>query len=232
MKIVSAIFALLLSAAAVSASAAPLLEPYTAEYTVHLNGFKIGELTRKLEPGANGTWVLENTMYTTGLASVFKKDRVTETSVWKPGEENPIPLTYKAHYTGRSKDVTEGLTFDWDRGIVTSLRDGKETAVPLHKGVLDKLMYQIVLRHDLARGRKDISYEVADRGKIENYEFEVLGKEKLVTVLGELDTIKVRKGTTTFWCAVELDYLLVQLVQEEDSHKVASYITDMKKLPR
>lgn len=223
------VLALLLSAAlsgaAFAASAVPM--PYKAEYTVHADGFKVGEMTRKLRPLPDGTWELESSLYTTGLVALFKSDKLTERSIWQNGAEGLMPISYHSRYTGSSKNVVERLAFDWERGVITSLRDGRETDVPLTSGVMDKLLYQVALRRDLASGASHIEYQVADRGKIETYEFDVLGREKVVTSLGEYDTIKVKKGTTTFWVAPALDYLVVQIVQHEDDHTLSSYITDM-----
>lgn len=214
-----------LSGATFAASAVP--QPYKAEYTVHADGFKVGEMTRKLKPLGNGTWQLESSLYTTGLVALFKKDKITERSIWHNGADGLVPISYHSHYSGRSKEVEERLAFDWDRGVVTSLRDGRETDVPLTAGVMDKLVYQFALRQDLANGASRIEYKVADRGKIETYAFKVVGREKVVTSLGEYDTIKVKKGTTTFWVAPALDYLVVQIVQQEDDHTLSSYITDV-----
>lgn len=199
-------------------------QPFHAVYSVQVNGFKVGEITRDLRIEADGHYVLENVMYTTGLVALFKKDRVTERSTWYYNDDHAKPMEYYAHYTGRSKDVTERLDFDWKRDIATSLRDGKTTEVKLVPGALDKLMHQIVLRGDVAAGKTHIEYEIADRNELIPYVYDVVGSENVVTPRGTVNTIKVKKGTTTFWLAPKWDYLLVKLIQENDDGTFASYL--------
>ncbi len=224
------LFSLLLSLLLTPAAGCALEQPapYTAEYTVHANGFKIGELQRSLQPGEDDTWVLESTLYTTGLVALFKRDKLTERSVWRNREKLLQPIDYLYHYSGRSRERLERVEFNWEKREITSTRDGESKRLPLRKGVLDKLMFEVALRRDLATGAKHIEYRVADRGEIRTYVFDVVGEEQLVTSIGKLDTIKVTKGETTFWCAPALDYLMVQIVKQEDDYALASYITALK----
>ncbi len=199
-------------------------QPFTARYSVYASGFPVGEIVRTLKVEADGHYVLENTLFTTGFVALFKPDRAVETSTWIYRDDKPLPLSYVAHYTGRAKDVTERLDFDWDHHVVNSLRDGKTTPVPLVPGTLDKLMHQIVLRGDIAAGKKHIEYQVADRGEIKSYAYDVVGDEQVVTARGKVEGIKVQKGTTTFWVAPAWDYLLIKLVQKNSDSSFASYI--------
>lgn len=227
MKRLFALVVLFITGPLLAAPSAPPL--FSAHYAVHANGLKIGEMTRTLRSVGPDRYVLATDLYTTGLVALFKSDRFRERSEWVQNERGYRPVEYYSHYTGRSKDVEERLTFDWKRGIVISLRDGKEKEVPVNTGVLDKLMYQAVMRDDLASGKTRLSYRVADRGKVEDYEFEVLGREKVVTPMGTVHAVKVRKGTTTLWCAIEWDYLPVKLEQKEDTHTVSSYILSLRR---
>lgn len=199
--------------------------PYSADYTVHYNGFKIGEMRQRYSAGKNGQWVLETEMKTTGLLSWFKSDKVTERSSMQFENGVPHPLRYSYHYRGNHKEVVERLDFDWQKNTITSLRDGKTTTLRLPPEVQDKLSYQIAMRHDLRNGKKDFLYRVADRSKIEEYELQVVGAEPQVTSFGTVDTVVVKKGTTTLWLAKDYDYLVVKIEQKEDGNTATSYIT-------
>lgn len=223
------VLALLLATTPLHAAAPPEPPLFSAHYAVHANGLKIGEMKRTLQAVGPNRYTLVTDVYTTGIVALFKADRFRERSEWLQDERGYHPVEYFSRYTGRSKDVVERLSFDWTRGLVVSLRDGKEKKVPVSAGVLDKLMYQAVLRDDLARGETVLHYQVADRGKVEDYEFQVLGREKVVTPMGTVNAVKVRKGTTTLWCAVEWDYLPVKLEQHEDTHTVSSYILSLQR---
>ncbi len=223
-RLTAALLAALLLPTGAASAADYRPQPFHARYSVQYNGFKIGEIERTLHVDPNGNYVLENFMYPTGLVALFKQDRVLERSTWRYDGAEAVPLRYYAHDTGRAKDATEQLDFDWPHHRVASLRNGKTTEVPLPPGTLDKLMNQMVLRGDVAAGKKHMEYRVADRGKITPYIYNVAGREKVVTDRGTVEAIKVTKGTTTFWLAPQWDYLLIKLVQKNDDSTFASYI--------
>lgn len=199
--------------------------PYSVTYTVHYNGFKVGEMHQRYLPQQDGNWLLETEMKTSGLVSWFTSDKVVERSVVTFEQGQPRPLSYTYHYSGNHKDVREKLDFDWQKRTITSLRDGKTETLPLHPGIQDKQSYQLAMRKALHRGRKNFVYPVAERGKIETYELQVTGEESQVTTFGTVDTLVVKKGTTTLWLAKDYDYLVVKIEQHEDDNIATSYIT-------
>lgn len=219
---------------ATPARAAPYDAPFSALYRVEADGFEIGELKRSLRRVDDGTYVLQTRMYTTGLAALFKPDTIVERSTWKLEEGNLLPLEYRYEYEGRGDDKLETLTFDWSDGTITSLDDGEVTLLEILPGILEKQVYQLALQQDLAAGKREISYQVADRGDIRTYRFRVVGEEVLETDIGALRTLKVerlsnsKERKTFIWCAIEHDYQLVRLVQEDDGHTFGSYIEKLE----
>ncbi len=176
-------------------------------------------------PQEKGNWLLETEVKTTGLVSWFKSDRVVERSIVAFVNDRPQPLSYLYHYYGNHKEVVERLDFDWEKKRVTSLRDGKTRELPLRKGVYDKQSYQLALREALHRGITDFVYPVADRGEIKQYKLRVVGEEPQVTTFGTVDTLVIKKGTTTLWLAKDYDFLVVKIEQREDGNTATSYIT-------
>ena len=91
----------------------------------------------------------------------------------------------------------------------------------------DKSTYQLVLQHDVAAGKKSMSYQVVDGNEIEVYDFRVLGEERVRTRAGLIDAIKVERvrdptqssRKTILWFAKDWDYLLVALHQVEKDGK-------------
>lgn len=214
--------------AATPAIAEPFnVETFDARYNVKLDGFKVGELQQRVVAREDGTWLLETIMHTTGVVSWFKSDNVVERSVMRSVDDTLQPLSYSYHYTGRNKDVVERIDFDWDKGEVSSLRDGKITLLPTEEGLLDKQVYQLLVRRDLARGLKTMSYRVAERSRLKTFDTIVTGEDTVVTPFGTFRTIKVQRGATTLWCAPDLNYAVVQLEREEDGHTATSYITSL-----
>ncbi|HEY0722073.1 MAG TPA: DUF3108 domain-containing protein [Gammaproteobacteria bacterium] len=205
------------------------VESFEAHYNVKLDGFKVGELEQRVVPRADGSWLLETIMQTTGVVSWFKSDKVVEQSVMRIVDDTLQPLSYSYRYTGRNKDVVERIDFDWPQMQVRSLRDGKITLLPAEKGLLDKQVYQLLVRRDLARGLKSMSYPVAERSRLTNFDVVVAGEEMVVTPFGKYRTIKVQRGATTLWCAPELGYAVVKLERQEDGHSAVSYITALSR---
>jgi len=222
------LLAVMMWLAVCSANAEPFkVETFDANYTVKLDGFKVGELQQRLTLKNDGNYLLETIMYTTGVVSWFKSDKVVEQSVMRKLDDTLQPLSYSYHYTGRNKDVVERIDFDWDKMQVRSLRDNKITVLPAQEGLLDKQVYQLLVRRDLARGMKKMSYEVAERSRLTTFDIVVAGEEMVVTPFGKFRAIKVKRGATTLWCAPDLNYAVVQLEREEDGHTATSYITSL-----
>lgn len=124
------------------------------------------------------------------------------------------------------------LTFDWQNHKVTNSINSDPWKMDIEDNTLDKLVYQLVMMRDLQKeaetkkGRqgnkeqkKRLSYSIADGGKLKNYELVILGKEKISTKLGVLETIKISRTqgrrTLTMWCAPKFSYLPVWIKQEK-----------------
>jgi hypothetical protein len=202
---------------------------YVAKYEVRYSGLKVGELTQRLTEKKNGRQTLQTVAYTTGLVSWVKPDKVVERSIWRDEAGELLPISYTYRYSGTRKEVFERLDFDWQTGEVASLRDGKVTTLAVERGTLDKHMYQMVLRQDLLKGLRPLNYSVADRSKLKQYEFEVLGEEWVETKdFGKLNCLKIKKGTTLIWAAARFDYLPVRIEQEEEGTVTGSYLIEFK----
>ena len=91
----------------------------------------------------------------------------------------------------------------------------------LEDNTVDKLSYQIALMRDLAQGKRDIAYKIADKGKLKTYHLKVVGEEILDTELGQLKTVKLlrqgsnKKRFSYLWCALKLHYLPVKVEHHE-----------------
>lgn len=202
------------------------VQAYHAEYSLMLNGFKVGELHRTVQHQDNGNYLSTTTAYTTGLASWFKPDVAIETSEWRMVDDWPRPLVYTYAYSGRGKEVWERLDFDWEAGIVHSLNHGKLTPVELEARVLDNQIFELAMRRAIARGTRAHIYQIAQRDRILDYEFMVMGAETLSSgVFGSVETIKVQRGSTVLWLAPEHDYLVVRIEQQDGIGTVTSYLT-------
>lgn len=220
--------------AAQSQAEQPPLSSYKAEFEAEVAGFKMGEIERGLNRLDSGLYDQTSLVYSTGLLSVFRPDRFEEHSYWRWQDNGPVPERYTYHFTGNKGEFYEELRFDWEKMQVHSLRDGKTTTLPLEKGMVDKLSYQIALVRDLRAGKKEFFYKVADRGDIRHIRYKVVGRDEIDTPWGRQQTVKVKRQTltkervTTLWFAPALDYMVIKLVQDDGGTEMSARITDLR----
>lgn len=218
---------LLLTACALLAVSLPLaadhapLPEFEAEYTLSLNGLDVAELQVRLHREGEH-YMYESFTRPIGVLALFRDDRIRETSQWVYGREGRIqPLRYTYQHTGSKREREADLRFDWAAGKVLNRVENEPWTMEIPQGTQDKLGYQLALMLDLSHGRRDLSYHVADGGKLKVYQVDFQGMETLQTELGELRTIKVqrqkdRKGrVTTIWCAEKLAYLPVRITHRD-----------------
>ena len=213
-------------------------EPFTARYAVYANGIRIGDMDRTLRRQDGGRMRLKTEMYTTGFVSLFRDDRIVEQSLWSPADDTLRPHEYRFRRTGGGRDERESVVFDWEAGSARGREDGEERVASLEPGVADKLSYQILLRRDLARGMEEMVYRVVEPEETEEYRFRVVGRERLKTALGRVETVKVErdhdsgKRQTTFWCAPKFNYLMVRIRQDDNGDQILGEIREWKRTKR
>ncbi|GAB7533080.1 DUF3108 domain-containing protein [Pseudomonas sp. 3A(2025)] len=215
--------ALLFAAAllALPTSQAADLQPFSASYTADWKQLPMsGTAERSLQAGADGVWNL-NFKASMVIASL------SESSTLKVDKDVMVPQTYHFERSGLGKSKKVDLVFDWSTKFVTGTDRNDAIKLPINRGVLDKSTYQLALQHDVAAGKKSMSYQVVDGDELDTYDFRVLSSEKVDTKAGQIDAIKVErvrdptqsKRTTVLWFAKDWDYLLVRLQQVETDGK-------------
>lgn len=150
---------------------------------------------------------------------------VTESSLLEWSDDKRlVPIEYHYHRKGIGRNRTAILNFDREKNKVRNDVQSKPWFMDVPDDVLDKLGYQLQMRLDLADRQnpmsgQPLSYSIADGGKLKTYEFRVLGEEWTDTPIGRFKTLKVtrvrenKRRTTTFWLAIDWEYLLVRFKQ-------------------
>lgn len=218
--------ALLLSCS-LTVQAAELFKPYKAVYKaqwdigIAFGGDAIGELTR------NGN------QWKASLSAEALIAKVDEYSEFTLEGDNVVPQHYEYHrkVIGNNKDTV--LQFDWNNSSVLKASKKQPKTMTIPTGTQDKISYQMQLRLDLAAGKQQLSYQVADGNKIKIYPFIIVGTETVETAIGTFEAVKIQrdrgadsKRETFLWCAPELDYMVVKLQQVEKSGKEYSLLID------
>ncbi len=146
----------------------------------------------------------------------------TVTFEWQPGATIK-PHSYYFEQSGWLVSNREArVDFQWDKQRVRNDVEDRPWLMKIPLGTLDKLSYQLQLRMDLAAGKQEVEYRIADGGLLKLYQFKVIGKESVTTRYGTLDALVVErirpphsKRKTTLWYAEKLDFALIKLVQTE-----------------
>jgi len=206
-------------------AAGQMLPEFKAEYDVYRSGVKIARLERSFTRQADGNLLYRSETNVTGIASMFRKDRIIEESRWQYTNGKVVPQFYQYLHTGTSRDRNVTVEFDWKSGLIINSINGSPWRMTTSEGILDKLLYQYSIMLDMQAGKSSLRYTVADGGTEKIYIFEKLGEEILETPLGNLKTIKMERRRpdsdriSMFWSAPDIGYLPVKLENIDDGVK-------------
>ena len=204
---------------------------FAASYTLHAGDLEVGTTSISLAPMGDGRFEYTTVSRTTGVASLLDKREVRERSVWEPHESRIRSLRYDYDRSGSKRRRVE-VVFDWSAGRVTNRVNGETWQMPVPEPTFDRQNHILALMRDLASGVESESYQVADGGKLKTYHFSHLGRERVSTAIGDLDTlvvVRTQPGAsrrTTFWFAPSFGYLPVQIEHREESGSIVVRIRE------
>ena len=197
------------------------LRPFKAEYALYAKNTRAAQVIRSLARLDDGSYEYRSETKTVGLIALFRKLHIVEASRLRLEESLLQPLFYRYQRTGYRKKRDVSIEFNRDTGRLKNTINGDSWQLPMEPAIMDKLLYQLAIMHDLQHGRTPASYRVADGGGIKTYHFEKLGEEVVETPLGSFNTVKMIRHRpdsdrkSVFWCAPELNYLQVQVEHTE-----------------
>ncbi|MBN0986625.1 DUF3108 domain-containing protein [Amphritea pacifica] len=227
MRIGTLFISALLLVSAAPGHASELFKPFRAVYKaqwdmgISFGGNAIGELKRR-----GDSWV-------SSLTAEALIAEVHEFSEFTIQDQSVQPQHYEYHRKVIGGNKNAVLQFNWNTGTVLNDVSKKPWTMDVAPGTQDNLSYQMQLRLDLAAGKDDLVYKVADGGKIKTYPFIKLGTETVTTAIGSFEAVKIQrdrgsdsKRETYIWFAPELDYIVIKLQQVEKSGKEYSLLID------
>ncbi|MGO3693149.1 DUF3108 domain-containing protein [Marinobacter sp.] len=209
--------ALLLSSAAHAAESVPDLFPFEVSYGASMDkGVSLnGSAKRILTSQGNNVW-----LYRTEVKSFIADLDESLVLKWENGQV--VPLRYRYRLSGfLIKDRKQSIDFDWKANVATGQHKGKPFKVELEEGILDPLGFQVQLHQDILNGKREMEYQVLDRGSIDSERFAVVSDDAANadgSQSSQLKAEKVRENSerqTLMWFDPDNKYVLVRLLQVE-----------------
>jgi hypothetical protein len=191
--------------------------PFEAHYKIHKLGLDIARVDISLKKQADGSLLYRSETNPLGLLSLFRNDRIVETTELQNIRGQLRPLRFRHIHSGSKKNRDIDIVFDWDRHTASNRISGKEWTLEIPDDALDKFSLQVFMMKDLQEGRKTLDYKIADDGELDTYHFERLDHEKITVPAGSYDVLKLKrdhgsnKRKTVMWTAPTLHYLPVQV---------------------
>ncbi|MCG7873422.1 MAG: DUF3108 domain-containing protein [Candidatus Thiodiazotropha lotti] len=204
-----------------NALADDLLKPFSAEFTVHRNILPLGRLTLSLKLKPDGSYIYTAHSQPSLLANLFSRNEVTEESQGRYLEGRIIPHRYTYRDEDQQSENSE-VSFDWQSALAATTSQGVTWSQPIGDATQDKLSQQLQVRLHLAQGNQQVSYQVADGGKVKTYHFQVVGEETVASSSDSYRCLRVerRKGDGesdyTIWFARELGYLPIKIERNQN----------------
>jgi len=154
-------------------------------------GTAVMEVRQEALPDGNRAYRFISTAVSTGLVAKFYKVSDTVESLVDGTDLCPLAFRLDQHHGKREKK--RQMTFDHEEGTVSVLASEKTTTYPVPADVQDSLssLYYVRTRQNFTIG-KPIIVDVHEDGRTWSVEVQTLGREKLKTTFGELDTIKIK----------------------------------------
>jgi hypothetical protein len=208
----------------------PVLMPFEAVYRLEHGDWRVGTRSLNLSRDENNTFLLESNATSQGLAALFV-DNIIERGSYRIIDTLVTPISYSYEQVGGKKRRVR-IDFDWANGRATNTIGDEPWQMKIPPGTQDKLGLFLSLMADLQKGKRDITYPIADGGKLKSYRFNAVKEEILETTLGRLQTVKLKRirkkktRETYIWCARELNYLMVRMEQYKDGEHVITMAID------
>ncbi len=154
-------------------------------------GTAVMEVTESMAPDGKPLYHLVSTAHSSRLLSKFYA--VSDKIVSVFDVEGRRPLSYSLDQSHGKRKKAREMAFDYSAGVVTVLSDGTRNGYAIPADIQDPLssLYFVRMHRDFTVG-KPIIVNVHDDDKNWSVEVQVLGKEKLKTAIGEIETIKLR----------------------------------------
>ena len=208
------------------------LPDFEASYILKRGSLRIGSSNIEFRSDKDGSYVYESHSWPSRWVAWLLKDRLHESSRGNFIDGSLRPDNYHYLRTGGSREREADLSFDWKQNRVRNHVEGSLWEMEIPTGTVDKLASQLGMMLALRAQKHDVTFKVADGGRLKEYRFKVIGHETVEVPAGTFETVKITKlrdnkdRVTYVWCAPALNYLPVRIWQRETDD--AEYSSDLE----
>jgi len=178
------------------------------DVTLGPGGLRVGRAVHRWE-FSEGRYRIYVMTETAGIAAFFKNARMEYESRGTITAAGLQPETFTAIRNGAEPGDT--ARFDWGLKQVTISRSGKTSALSAGAQDFASFYYQLVVLPDIGEG---LAMGVATARKFQQYRFDVLGEEEVVTDAGTFRTQHLRVQTDMtldLWLALDRQRLPIKI---------------------
>jgi len=190
------------------------LTAHTAEYKVFYGSIELGVANYRLPATDSGFY---RYYFDSDVSLLIISDQRHLKSEFTLENGKLVPFRYIHERTGTGSDYTEQTAFAKAQKFIHTIYKQDALKLPYEDQVFDPLMVQLQFRMDLAANLRPLDYKMVKEKEVDDYQFRVVGKEKMTIESGTYDTIKVEvvrdntKRQTLLWMAPDLAYLPIRL---------------------
>jgi hypothetical protein len=185
MRLGAAVLALLLAAPALAAQPPQRVE---LDFSVEANSMDIGEGHDVLEHDGK-TYRITSELRTVGVAAILYKLDIRREANGLVTADGLRPLHFEE---SRTRKAPKAVDFDW-KAMTVKLQDGdKVQNLPLPENTYDQTSFAYAFAFRPLPESMPVIY-LSDGRKLSDYQYRVVGREKLKTPLGEIEALHVKK---------------------------------------
>lgn len=193
--------------------------------------FRVAEIKHQLDI-QNGRYCLYAIMQTTDFSSLYNDDQLSQISQGKMDEQGLHPDTYREEKITKGRKQSLKAAFDWKAKILHFAKGGEVLLTEDAQDILS-FMYQL---SQLSMRREIIPLSITDGENLDKYQIEIGSTEDLVTPMGNLHALHLRKMHSEsesyfeIWLGQEYRLLPVKFRQIDGTGKVIEelVITDIR----
>jgi hypothetical protein len=180
--------------------------PFEAVYAWRWHDITVAVSTLRFEQVEGSSWRSISSAEPRGLGRLYPIHPKLQ-SLMRIDAQGVRPLHYQAEDGTSGNSRGADVRFDWEAMHASGVYSGAAVDLALRPGVQDDLSVQIAMLAAVRAGHIPQNLSIIDKNTIRDYDYRLVGAERIDTALGSIDTTvyaSQHPGSpriTRFWCA-------------------------------